>query len=93
LNLAGHPEKQVGPNHGWSSTWILATFCFFLLLLVQMTLVLPTILYSTIKTFIKIVDATAYAAEYIEQDLSGKLISWFSFSSSRQSLPGYPVVI
>jgi hypothetical protein len=44
-----------------------------------MTLLLPTILYSTIKIFIKIMDVAAYAAEYIEQELPGKLISWLSY--------------
>jgi hypothetical protein len=44
-----------------------------------MTLLLPTILYSTIKTFIKILDAAAYAAECIEQDLPEELIYWLSY--------------
>jgi hypothetical protein len=44
-----------------------------------MTLPLPTILYSTINTFIKIMDVAAYTAEYIEQELPGKLISWLSY--------------
>ncbi len=44
-----------------------------------MTLLLPTILYSTINIFIKIMDVAAYAAEYIKQELPGKLISWLSY--------------
>jgi len=41
-----------------------------------MTLLLPTILYSTFNTFIKIMDVTAYTVDYIEQELPGELISW-----------------
>ena len=44
-----------------------------------MTLLLPTILSSSIKTSTKIMDATAYTAKYIEQDLPSKLISWLSY--------------
>jgi hypothetical protein len=44
-----------------------------------MTLLVPTKLYSTINTFIKIVDVTAYTAKYNEQALPGKLISWLSY--------------
>jgi hypothetical protein len=43
-----------------------------------MTLLLITILLSSIKTFTKILDIAAYTAEYIEQDLPSKLISWLS---------------
>jgi hypothetical protein len=41
-----------------------------------MTLLLPTILLSSVMTFTKILDITA---EYIEQELFGKLISWLSY--------------
>jgi hypothetical protein len=44
-----------------------------------MTLLLPTIISSSIKTFIKIMDIAAYTTEYIEQDLPGKLITWLSY--------------
>ena len=44
-----------------------------------MTLLLPTILYSTIKILIKFMDVAAYTVEYIEQELPGKLISWLSY--------------
>jgi hypothetical protein len=44
-----------------------------------MTLLLPTILYSTFDTFIKIMDVAAYTAKYIEQELPGELISWLSY--------------
>jgi hypothetical protein len=44
-----------------------------------MTLLLPTILLSFIKTFTKILDVAAYTTEYIEKDLPGKLISWLSY--------------
>jgi hypothetical protein len=43
-----------------------------------MTLLLPTIISSSIKTFTKIMDVAAYTTEYIEQDLPGELISWLS---------------
>jgi hypothetical protein len=59
--------------------WILATFCLLLSLPIQMTLLLPTILYSTFNTFIKIMDIAACTAKYIEQELPGKLISWLSY--------------
>jgi hypothetical protein len=44
-----------------------------------MTLLLPTIFYSTIKFFIKIMDTADYATKYIKQDLPSKLISWHSY--------------
>ncbi len=44
-----------------------------------MTLLLPTKFYSTIKIFIKIMDAVDDATEYIMQDLLRKLISWLSY--------------
>jgi hypothetical protein len=44
-----------------------------------MTLLLPTMLYSTFNTFIKIMDVAAYTAEYIEQELPDELISWLSY--------------
>jgi hypothetical protein len=44
-----------------------------------MTLLLPTIISSSIKTFTKIMDVAAYTTEYIEQDLPDKLISWLSY--------------
>jgi hypothetical protein len=50
-----------------------------LLLLIQMTLLLPTIFYSTIKIIIKIMDDADYAIEYTKQDLLGELISLLSY--------------
>ncbi len=44
-----------------------------------MTLLLPTIFYSTIKILIKIIDVAAYTTEYIEQELPGKLFGWFGY--------------
>ena len=44
-----------------------------------MTLLLPTIIYSTFNTFIKIMDIAAYTTEYIEQELPCELISWLSY--------------
>jgi hypothetical protein len=44
-----------------------------------MTLLLPTIFYSTIKILIKIIDVTAYTTEYIEQELPGELFGWFGY--------------
>ncbi len=35
--------KRVGPNHGWSSSRILALFCFLLLLPIRITLLLPNL--------------------------------------------------
>jgi hypothetical protein len=44
-----------------------------------MTLLLPTLLYSTIKILIKFMDVAAYTVKYIEQELPGELISWLSY--------------
>ncbi len=44
-----------------------------------MTLLLPTILYSTFNIFIKIMDVAAYTIGYIEHELPGELISWLSY--------------
>jgi hypothetical protein len=73
------PGKRVGPNHEWSSTWILATSCFLLSPPIQMTLHLPTILHTTIKIFIAFMDTASYAGKYIKHDFPLKLMTWLSY--------------
>ncbi len=68
--------KKVGLNHGWSSTWILATFCFLSLLPIWMTLLLPTIFLSTIKLLVNTASQTVH---YVEHDFPDELLSWLSY--------------
>ncbi len=68
--------KRVGPNHGWSSTRILALFCFLLSLLIRTTLLLPYIFHFIFKIFLAIMTIAGYIIHYFEQDLPIELLNW-----------------
>jgi len=44
-----------------------------------MTLLLPTIFYSTIEILIEIMDVAAYTTEYTEQEFPDGLFGWFGY--------------
>ena len=78
-NLGRSPGKRVGPNHGWSSTRILATFCFLLLLPIRMTLLLPNLFHSIIKISLTGILFTVHVLKYFEQDLPIELLGWIRY--------------
>jgi hypothetical protein len=79
LHLGGCSGKQVGPNHRWSSTRILAFFCFLLSLPIQMTLLFPKLSYFIIKTSFAATNFIGYFFKYLEQDFPIELFGWLGY--------------
>ncbi len=69
--------NQVGPDHGWSSTKVLAMLCFLFLLPIQMTLrLLPKIFYFILKTSAALLIHADIGFKYLDQDFPIEFFGW-----------------
>ncbi len=80
LHLGGCSGKRVGPNYGWSSTRILALFCFLLSLPIWLTLILPTILILITKLAFATIDSFGCIIRYLEQYLPFEILMWLGYT-------------